>query len=75
MHAENTKVLEVPAQEETTSFPPPLDFDDALLCDEEKVEDEFSNFSDPACYDTDSDIIDNIDEFIHVGRCRWDNWL
>jgi hypothetical protein len=28
--------------------------------------------SSPACYDTDSDIVDNIDEFIHVGRRRWD---
>jgi hypothetical protein len=33
---------------------------------------EFSNVSNPACYDTDSDIVDNIDEFIHVGRRRWD---
>jgi hypothetical protein len=72
MHAENTKVLEVPAQEETVSYPPPLVFDDALPCDEKEEEDEFSNLSNPACYDTDSDIVDNIDEFIHVGRRRWD---
>jgi hypothetical protein len=72
MHAENTKVLEVPAQEETVSYPPPLVFDDALPCDEEEEEDEFSNVSNPACYDTDSDTVDNIDEFIHVGRRRWD---
>jgi hypothetical protein len=26
----------------------------------------------PACYDTNNDIVDNIDEFIHVGRHRWD---
>jgi hypothetical protein len=69
-HAENTKAIEAPAQEETVSYPPPLVFDDALLYDEE--ENEFSDFSNPACYDTDSDIIDNIDEFIHVGRRRWD---
>jgi hypothetical protein len=25
------------------------------------------NASNPACYDTDSDMVDNIDEFIHVG--------
>jgi hypothetical protein len=25
----------------------------------------------PSCYDTDSDIVD-IDEFIHVGRRKWD---
>jgi hypothetical protein len=27
--------------------------------------------SNPACYDTDTDIAD-FDEFIHVGRRRWD---
>ena len=74
MHAENTRVLKAPAQEETVIFPPPLVFDDALLCDEENEEEEneFSNVSNLACYDTNSDIVDNIDEFIHVGRCRWD---
>ena len=30
------------------------------------------NFSKLACYDTNSDIVDNIDEFIRVGRRRWD---
>jgi hypothetical protein len=39
-HAENIKLLEVPAQEETVSYPPILNFDDALPCDE-KEEDEF----------------------------------
>jgi hypothetical protein len=69
-HVENTKFLEAPAQEETISLPPPLVFDNALLYDEgnEEEENEFSNVSNPACYDTDSDIVDNIDEFIHVGR-------
>ena len=28
--------------------------------------------SNPACYDTNCDMVDNIDEFIHVGRRRWD---
>jgi hypothetical protein len=70
----NTKVLEAPAQEETISYPPHLVFDDALLYDEgnEEEENKISNASNPACYDTDSDIVDNIDEFIHVGRRRWD---
>jgi hypothetical protein len=54
------------------SYPPILVFDDALPCDEKEEEDEFSNVSNPACYDTDSDTVDNIDEFIHVGRRRWD---
>jgi hypothetical protein len=31
-------------QQEAVSYPPPLVIDDALLCDEEKEEDEFSNF-------------------------------
>jgi hypothetical protein len=69
-HAKNIELLEVPAQEETMSYPPILDFDDALPCDEEEG-DEFSNLANPACYDTDTDIAD-FDEFIHVGRRRWD---
>jgi hypothetical protein len=69
-HAENIKLLEIPAQEETVSCPPLINFDDVLPCDEEE-EDEFSNLADPACYDTDTDIAD-FDEFIHVGRRRWD---
>jgi hypothetical protein len=68
-HAEIAKVLEAPAWEETVSFPPPLVFDDEGNKEEEN---EFSNVSNPACYVTDSDIVDNIDEFIHVGRHRWD---
>jgi hypothetical protein len=66
-HAENTRILEVPAQEETVSYPPILSFDDVLPCDEEEEEES----SKPACYDTDIDIAD-LDEFIHVGRRRWD---
>jgi hypothetical protein len=69
-HAENIELLEVPTQEETVSYPPPLVFDDVLPCDE-KEEDEFSNLGNPACYDTDTDIAD-FDEFIYVGRRRWD---
>jgi hypothetical protein len=69
-HAENIKLLEIPAQEEIVNCPPLINFDDVLPCDEEE-EDEFSNLADPACYDTDTDIAD-FDEFIHVGRRRWD---
>jgi hypothetical protein len=25
-----------------------------------------------SCYDKGSDMVDDIDEFIHVGRCKWD---
>jgi hypothetical protein len=35
-HAENTRVLEVPAQEETVSYPPLINFDDALPCNEKR---------------------------------------
>jgi hypothetical protein len=71
-HAEDIEVREVPAQQETVSYPPLLAFDNALPCDEEEEEDECSNVSNPVCYNIDSDAIDNIDEFIHVGRRRWD---
>jgi hypothetical protein len=54
------EVLEVPAQEETVSYPPLLVFDDVLPCDEKEEEDEFSNLANPACYDTDTDIVDNL---------------
>jgi hypothetical protein len=70
-HAENIELLKVPAQEETVSYFPLLVFNDALPCDEKEEEDEFSNLANPACYDTDTDIVD-FDEFIHVGRRRWD---
>jgi hypothetical protein len=30
------------------------------------------NSANPACYDTDSDTVDDFDDFIHVGRRRWD---
>jgi hypothetical protein len=26
----------------------------------------------PSCYDKGSDMVDNIDDFIHVGRRKWD---
>jgi hypothetical protein len=71
-HAENIELLKVPAQEETVSYPPILNFDDALPCDEKEEDDEFLSLTNPACYDTDNDTVDNIDEFIHVGRRRWD---
>jgi hypothetical protein len=71
-HAENARVLKVPAQEETVSYPPLIIFDDALPCNEKEEEDESSNLANHACYDIDTDIVDNIHEFIHVGRHRWD---
>jgi hypothetical protein len=70
-HAENTRILEVPAQEETVSYLPLIIFDDTLPCNKREEEDEFSNLANPACYDTNTDTAD-FDEFIHVGRRRWD---
>jgi hypothetical protein len=73
MHVEDTQVLKAPAQEETVSYPPLQDFDDFLLHDlgNEEEMDETLKVLNPSCYDTDSDIVD-IDEFIHVGRRKWD---
>jgi hypothetical protein len=27
---------------------------------------------DPSCYNKNDDVIENIDYFIHFGRCKWD---
>jgi hypothetical protein len=71
-HAENTKILEAPTQEETVSYPSPRNLDNFLLYDLEREEETNKHMSvlNPPCYDTDTDIVD-IDEFIHVGRRRW----
>jgi hypothetical protein len=73
MHVKDTQVLEAPAQEEKVSYPPLQDFDNCLLYDLGKEEEmgELLNVLNPPCYDTDTDIVD-FDEFIHVGRRRWD---
>jgi hypothetical protein len=75
MHVENTQVLEVPAQKETNtvSYPPFQKLDDFLLYDlgNEEEMDEPLNVLNPPCYDIDTDIVD-IDDFIHVGRRKWD---
>jgi hypothetical protein len=73
---EVTQVLEAPAQEEinTVSYLPFQNFDDSLFYDleSEEVLDEPLDALNPSCYDKYSDIVDNIDEFIHVGRHEWD---
>jgi hypothetical protein len=73
MHAKYAQVLEAPSQEENVSYPPLQDFGDYLLYDLGKEEEmgELLNVLNPPCYDTDTDIVD-FDEFIHVGRRRWD---
>jgi hypothetical protein len=73
---EVTQVLGALAQEEinTVSYLPFQNFDDSLFCDleSEEVLEEPLDALNPSCYDKDSDIVDNIDEFIHVERGKWD---
>jgi hypothetical protein len=70
------QAFDAPTHEEvnTVSCFPFQDFDDALFCDleSEKVLEEPLDVLNPSCYDKGNDMIDNIDEFIHVGRCKWD---
>jgi hypothetical protein len=70
-HVGNTKVLKNPAQEEIVSYPPPENFDNFLPRDLEEAMDEHMSGFNPPCYDIDTDKVD-IDEFIHVGRRKWD---
>jgi hypothetical protein len=70
------EVFDAPAQEEVTtvSYFPFQDFEDALFCDlesEEQLEEPLDVLS-PSCYDKGNDMVDNIDEFIHVGKRKWD---
>jgi hypothetical protein len=61
-------------EENVVSHFPFQDFDDALFYDSksEEVLEEPLDALDPSCYNKGDDVIDNIDEFIHVGRCKWD---
>jgi hypothetical protein len=73
---EAIQAIDAPARQEVNmvSYFPFQDFDDALFYDlesEEVLEDPLDALS-PSCYDKGSDIVDNIDEFINVGRCKWD---
>jgi len=56
------------------SYFPFQGFDDALFYDleSEEVLEEPLDALNPSCYDKGSDMVDNIDEFIHVGRRKWD---
>jgi hypothetical protein len=66
------QAFDAPAQQEvnTVSYFPFQDFDDALFYDleSEEVLEEPLDALNPSCYDKGSDMVDNIDEFIHVGR-------
>ena len=58
----------------TVSYFPFQYFYDALFYDlesEEVLEDPLDALN-PSCYDKGNDMVDNIDEFIHVGRHKWD---
>jgi hypothetical protein len=73
---EAIQAIDAPAQQKvnTVSYFPFQDFDDALFCDlesEEVIEEPFDALN-PSCYDKGGNIVDNIDEFIHVGRRKWD---
>jgi hypothetical protein len=64
-----------PAQDEenmVSHFPFQV-FDDTLFYDSESEEiEEPLDATYPSCYDKGNDVIDNIDDLIHVGRCKWD---
>ena len=64
------------AQQEvnTVSYFPFQYFDDALFYDleSEEVLENPLDASNPSCYDKYSGMVDNIDEFIHVGRRKQD---
>jgi hypothetical protein len=61
-----------PAQEEVSkvSYFPFQIFKDSLSYDVESGE--VLDFLNPSCYDENDDFVDNINEFIHVGKRKWD---
>jgi hypothetical protein len=73
---EVVQAFDAPAHQEVNivSYLPFQNFDDGLFYDlesEEVLEDPLDALN-PSCCDKGSDMVDNIDEFIHVGRCNWD---
>jgi hypothetical protein len=70
------QAFDAPAQEEvsTVSYFPFQDFDDAIFCDLESKEvlEEPLDALIPSCYDKGNDMVNNIDEFIHVRKRKWD---
>ena len=61
-----------PAQKEVSkvSYFPFQIFKDSLSYDVESGE--VLDFLNPSCYDENDDFVDNINEFIHVGKRKWD---
>jgi hypothetical protein len=70
------QAIDTPTQQEvnTVSYFPFQNFHDALSygLEREEVLEEPLDALNPSCYDNGNDIVDNIDEFIHVGRRKWD---
>jgi hypothetical protein len=66
------QILEVPAYEglSKVSHLPFQFFNDSLSYDVESKE--VLDILTPSCYDENEDFVDNIDEFIHVGKRKWD---
>jgi hypothetical protein len=56
------------------SYFPFQECDDALFYDlaSEEVLEKPLNVLNPSCYDKGDDFVDNIDEFIYVGKHKWD---
>jgi hypothetical protein len=70
------QVFDTPAQQEvnTVSYFPLQDFEDALFCDlesEEQLEEPLDVLI-PSCYGKSNGMVDNIYEFIHFGKHKWD---
>jgi hypothetical protein len=70
------QAIDAPAQQKvnTVNYIPFQDSDDVLFYDleSEEVLEEPLDALNPSCNDKGNDIVDNIDEFIHVGRHKWD---
>jgi len=70
------QIFEAPTQEEvnTVSCFPFQAFDDVLFCDLESKEvlEEPLNALIPSCYDEGNAMVYNIEDFIHVGKRKWD---
>ena len=69
---EDIQILEAPAHEEVSkvSYFPFQILNDSLSYDVES--EEVLDVLIPSCYDEYDDFVDNIDDFIHVGRRKWD---
>ena len=70
------QAFDAPTKQEVNmvSYFPFQDFDDALFYDleSEEVLEEPLDVLSPLCYDKVDDCVDNIDEFIHVKKHKWD---